>query len=597
MHSSLDATNLAGTDRAIGAPQFAGIAVLAWLGIVAQLVWLDWGQTADMLGDTDDAMRLVQVRELLAGRGWFDLHEPRLQPPLGHDTHWSRLIDGGLAGLFVLFHAFTDAAQAERLMRVIWPLLWLLPAMGGTLLLAWRLGGRPAAFVALLLLLFGLPAFTQFRPGRIDHHNVQITLAVLTLAAAIWSDRARWAAWAAGVMSGLALAIGAEGPAFIAIAGALMAARYVLDGGSAAALSRYGLGLALATTGLFFASIAPGLWLRTACDAMAVNWVVAAVAGGLILAAAGRCPTAGRGRRMALLAVAAGLAFGLFVVLEPRCLHGPLAMVDPALKPIWLLHVSEAQSLFAVMRKSPLSGYAFAAYPAAALIAAAVVARHKAARHDSGFLGLLVALIVSTVMTLIAIRAASYALWFGIPMVAAALAPVYEQLGLRSLPAKALVTLPFTPVLLSVGVIAFVETAGGADAHNHENDADAACFETKTYRPLAHLAPGLVAADVDYGPFVLALTPHAVLGAPYHRMSHGILTSHRIFASPPEEAHDILRAAQAAYVMICGSRGPKNLSAAEAERSLWTQLRDGRIPAWLEPIPDVAPLRVFRIRP
>jgi hypothetical protein len=114
---------------------------------------------------------------------------------------------------------------------------------------------------------------------------------------------------------------------------------------------------------------------------------------------------------------------------------------------------------------------------------------------------------------------------------------------------------------------------------------------------LAHLAPGLVAADIDYGPFVLALTPHAVLAAPYHRMSYGILTSHRIFASPPEEARDLLRAAQAGYVMICGSRGPKNLSATDTERSFWAQLRDGRIPAWLEPIPVAGPLRVYRLKP
>jgi hypothetical protein len=598
LHSSLDATNLAGDDRAIGAPHIAWVAVLAWFGIVAQLLWLDWRQTAEMLGDTDDAMRLVQVRELLAGRSWFDLHEPRLQPPFGHDTHWSRLIDGGLAGLFILFHAFTDTAQAEHLMRVVWPLLWLIPAMGGALLLAWRLGGRPAAFVALLLLLFGLPAFTQFRPGRIDHHDVQITLAVLTLAAAIWSDRARWAAWTAGAMSGLALAIGLEGLAFIAIAGALMATRYVRDGHAAAALSRYGLALAMSTTFVFFVSIAPKLWLQTACDAMAVNWVAPALAGGLILAAAGRCSAAGWGLRAALLAVAAGLAIGLFIALEPRCLHGPLAMVDPELKPIWLAHVSEAQSLFAVMQKSPLSGYAFAAYPMAALIAAAMLARDKAVRRDSGFLFLLAALIVSSVMTLIAIRAASYALWFGIPFVAAAFPRIYERLGLKTLPAKALITLPFTPILLSVGVIALVDTVGGAAARNDEHEADALCFEsTNSYQPLAHLAPGLVVADIDYGPFVLALTPHAVLAAPYHRMSYGILTSHRIFASPPEEARDLLRAAQAGYVMICGSRGPKNLSATDTERSFWAQLRDGRIPAWLEPIPVAGPLRVYRLKP
>src|ERR1700694_2453450 len=42
---------------------------------------------------TDDAMRLVQFRDLLAGQGWFDLTQYRLSPPDGAAMHWSRLID------------------------------------------------------------------------------------------------------------------------------------------------------------------------------------------------------------------------------------------------------------------------------------------------------------------------------------------------------------------------------------------------------------------------------------------------------------------------------------------------------------------------
>ncbi len=132
------------SDNSTYRPNFALLFGLAWLAIVSQLLWLEWTQTTNALGDSDDAMRLVEVRAFLAGRGWFDLHEPRLQPPMGYDTHWSRLIDAGLAGLFLIFHAVFDTALAERLTRVFWPLLWLMPAMAGTAALAWRLGGRTA---------------------------------------------------------------------------------------------------------------------------------------------------------------------------------------------------------------------------------------------------------------------------------------------------------------------------------------------------------------------------------------------------------------------------------------------------------------------
>ena len=48
---------------------------------------------SDWLGDTDDAVRLVTVRELLAGAPWFDTTLPRIGAPEPLVSHWSRLID------------------------------------------------------------------------------------------------------------------------------------------------------------------------------------------------------------------------------------------------------------------------------------------------------------------------------------------------------------------------------------------------------------------------------------------------------------------------------------------------------------------------
>ena len=185
-------------------PSFALLLGFAWLLAALQLAAGEWAATAVTLPDTDDAMRLVQLREFLAGRRWFDLHEPRLGPPTGYDTHWSRLIDVGLAGLFLAFRTVAAPEQAERLTAILWPMLWLLPIIGGVAALAWRLGGRDAALIALLLATFSLPAFQQFRPGRIDHHNVQMTLAVLTVAVSVWAGRWRAAPLATGLLSGLA---------------------------------------------------------------------------------------------------------------------------------------------------------------------------------------------------------------------------------------------------------------------------------------------------------------------------------------------------------------------------------------------------------
>ncbi|HKA73739.1 MAG TPA: GtrA family protein, partial [Xanthobacteraceae bacterium] len=93
--------------------------------------------------------------------------------------------------------------------------------------------------------------------------------------------------------------------------------------------------------------------------------------------------------------------------------------------------------------------------------------------------------------------------------------------------------------------------------------------------------------QVGWGPFVLAWTPHAVLAAPYHRLSASILPAHRVFAGPPDEAHAILTGMRVTYVITCASaapalRGPG--TEAPDPASLAARLRAGDVPGWLEPV-------------
>ena len=235
-------------------PNFAVLLGIAWLLVVVQLMAEFWAMTGYTLPDADDAMRLVEMRDFLAGQGWFDMHQVRVAPPEGFDSHWSRLIDAGLAGLFLLFRLFADRALAERLMLALWPVLWLIPVMGAATAIAWRMAGREAAYIALLLAVFGLPGMGQFRPGRIDHHNVQIALALVVIAATVWSDRLRFAAPLAGAVTGLALAIGLESLPMLALCGGAFGLRYLFDPAAAAPLRAYGLALAASTLVAF-----PGL--------------------------------------------------------------------------------------------------------------------------------------------------------------------------------------------------------------------------------------------------------------------------------------------------------------------------------------------------
>ena len=56
--------------------------------------------------DPDSFLRLVQVRDLIAGQGWFDLVQHRMDPPGGALLHWSRLIDAPIAALILIGNIF-----------------------------------------------------------------------------------------------------------------------------------------------------------------------------------------------------------------------------------------------------------------------------------------------------------------------------------------------------------------------------------------------------------------------------------------------------------------------------------------------------------
>jgi hypothetical protein len=163
--------------------------LLIWAATAAALAVIHWHSLDDAFGSPDNAMRLTEVRAFLAGASWFDLHETRLNPPFGYDTHWSRLLDAGIAGLILLFRQFANPDLAERLARCIWPLLWSGPAVLACYASALRLGGAGAAratLIGALLALLMIPGI--FVPGEIDHHNAQVTLTLVMVACVLWCD-------------------------------------------------------------------------------------------------------------------------------------------------------------------------------------------------------------------------------------------------------------------------------------------------------------------------------------------------------------------------------------------------------------------------
>ena len=364
-------------------PHFALLLGAAWLLIVIQLIVEDWPGLTIVINDSDDAFRLVQVHRFLAGQGWFDLHEARIAPPLGYDSHWSRLIDAGLAGLFVAFKTIVDAALAERLMLAVWPVLWLIPTIAAAAAIAWRLGGRAAALIVLVLAVSGLPGWGQFRLGRIDHHNVQIALALLTVAMTVWSDRVRWLptrlapqpgagdrlrghAGARAVRSRHHVALHRRGRRDRALhgrarCGAGVARLWLSAAAGARRFSRHGPAGSLAADRL-----------RRHRDQLRRGR-----RGGGLARRRGRHIRHRRASRRALCGGRRGGRTGLGGFRADRAALPRWAFRagGSGVRSIWLDRVNEMQSLVTLLQTEPTIGLAHAAFPATALAALAIVAQ------------------------------------------------------------------------------------------------------------------------------------------------------------------------------------------------------------------------------
>jgi hypothetical protein len=518
--------------------------------VVSGVLWA-WraGGVAGSLGDTDDALRLVLVRDLVSGQaGWWDQHFMRLQPPVGMDLHWSRLVDGGLALLDSAFGLFMEPAQAELAMRVAWPLLWLFPAILGPLVSAKRLRGPLAGFLCAVLLAINLVLYAQWAPGRIDHHGVQIALFLLALAGAVRGGAAGGAA--AGAATGLGLAVGVEALLFEAIVGAAIALRFLCapERQRRQAIG-YGVALAAVLPVLFLAQTPPARWGVSACDALGVNLVVAAG-----VAALGLWLVAGLGPR-----------------LGPRVRLAALGLADLS------------------------NGFAMGqiAYQAAAVAAWAWLGRRRGGRTFAWLL-LGLCLAAGVVVETQAQRMAFYVAWVGTPLVAAAVVDLgTERLRGRLVPMVLLLVL-VSPITISVLAPRLAPPDAARKAKVKE--AGATCFAPAAFRRLAALPPGLVLGEVDLGPYVLVTTPHAVVAAPYHRMAWGILSADAALSAPPQEAWPLVRRLGVRYVVDCPSHSIPERRRHMRPASLQYRLDRGEAPAWLRPLsPADAPLQVYEV--
>lgn len=546
--------------------------------------------------DSDDAMRAVEMRDLLAGQHWFDMTATRVDPPAGLFMHWSRVVDAPLAVLDALFRIFLSPELAERTTRLVFPLACLAALLW---LCAWNariLGGEALRIPAVWLAFLSAPMFVQFAPGRIDHHAPQIVLLMATFGLFhLGLDKPIAMVFAAAAMA-LSIAISLENIPFFAVLLTTLLALFVVDGAASPKQPGwFALGVIIFFPLCFAATVSPSRYGVSACDAFSAAHLRAALVGASGLAmlalAASRLGSCARRAFAATLAVAAVLASVAFTA--PNCLGDPLGGLDPLLRDLWLSHVVEAKPLtaFADDAATLLSltlpvFIGFAAALAAAWMRQGIERWRWAATAVAILVGLAVASwqirVFSSVMPLTVAPSA----W-----AAAALARRFA--GSSSAVLRGALTAVLCLAMSSMGVALALTSE-----RDEPPEPRRACLEARAFTPLASLPAANIVAPVDAGAHILAFTPHSVFAAPYHRDNHGNRIAIDAFLAAPPEARSILRKASAGLILWCASGKMGAELVERAPSGLAAALASGNVPEWLEKIPlEGTPFLVFALRP
>ncbi|PBC06179.1 polysaccharide biosynthesis protein GtrA [Mesorhizobium sp. WSM3860] len=558
---------------------------------------------ADLGADNDSMLRLVEVRDLLAGQGWFDLHQYRMGLTGGFVMHWSRLVDTPIALIIFTFHALgASTAAAERAAQIIWPLSLYGLTIFVILRASRRFAGTDVGMPALVLSTAALFFLGIFQPGALDHHNVQLLLTAASLWLMTEAPFRRSAALLSGLCAGLTLAVGMETAPYVAALGACAAVLFIFDERERQTARGFGIGFAAIALVVLVATIPPSAWGVAQCDAFSAFQVVIAALSGFGLAVisglSGQSTAKRRFLSMSALAVAIAAVALLFF---PQCLASPYAGMDERIRTYWLNDVVEAQPFLSVAVNEPKLMAARYVTPFIAILLIGLQLRSRRLRREEALTAVL--LIVAFIVSLWQVRGSTFSVAFAVLPLSTWIAGVRLQASAAQswrvstrIAAAWLVSLNATWAGVAVAAQSAVQKA--PTAINSDADHALTCGKASDFSDLAGMPATTVLASSNLGAAILMFTGHRALAGPYHRNVGGNLAMLDAFMGTSDAARAIIEREHVGLVAICRGNSEELSLAAQAPTGLAARLLKRDVPAWLELDSATAskPVEIYKVR-
>lgn len=581
-----------------------GLSFIATIAMLALQVIGGFETLNDSGGDNDSLMRLVEVRDMIGGQGWFDLNQYRMGPEGGFAMHWSRLVDAPIAAIMLAASPLVGGmAAAETVAQILWPALLFCLTLFFIVRTARVFGGEPAVLPAIVIGAAALHFIGVFAPGALDHHNVQLMLSSASLCLLVEAPGKRWAAMVSGACAALMLAVGMETAPYVAVIGLCVAGLFLLGGkGDAEVARNFGLGFAGIGVLAFFITVPASGWAVAQCDAFSVvQFAVAALAGlGLASIASVDAASRTRARRLISLGLLGGAVGAVILLMFPQCIADPYSMLDERLRKDWLDHVSEAKSLFTLIASEPGAVIARYTTPLIGLVWMAVSFRGRPWRRPDILVGAVLA--AAFAVSVWQVRGSTFSIAFAVIPLSAWIA-TWRQRAVAS--PSGWVSAKMIAVWLVSLNASWTGAAAAASVAFERNAPDAAegsagrdCEGRQDYAALARLPEALVLAISNLGSPILAYSGHRSLSGPYHRNVDGFRLALDAHTGSADEARSIIERHRIGLVAVCPANAESLFLKQRAPEGFLAMLIDGAAPNWLELVDASAdqPLRLYRVR-
>lgn len=576
--------------------------------------------------DPDDLLRLLQVRDWLAGQDWYDVRQYRMNAPDGAPMHWSRIVDLPIAIITALLTPIIGSASAEMAALIIIPAMTLLCVMWLVARLTNQIGpartnqqiasgeiSRDAAYLACFLMVMIVPVVHQLRPMRIDHHGWQIALALLALSGFI-SPRPERGAAITGAALACWLSISMEGLPMAAAFMAGFALLWLCD-------TRYRERLVIAmssltaTSALLFAgtrAFASDGWVQY-CDAISPVHIGVFALGTGMLAILSRLNPALRLALVAGFGFTGSAALALLYGAAPQCTNGAFAQLDPLVDSFWYQRVYEGRPIWQQTAGKIVQNLAVPLIALFALLmhwlrfnrrsedtlASTAMLYAQSIYGRAGFL-LLCALAVSLLVE----RASAVACAFALPFAANLLMGLLKKVrGFGSMLARIGGTLGIFALVVPGLVIApasalISNKAKKLEVLNETVREAEKCQQFEELQLLQELPTGNIMTPLDMGPSILFASDHKVVASGHHRNDAAMHDVLSFFTGNAANARAIAAQRSIDYVVYCENVAEPMLYSAHAPNGVMDGLRHQIVPDWLEPVTlyGAKGLHVWRVK-